>query len=254
MAFLKKSSSHRQSMGKESKLKPPRKSIFRRPRTATSSLQYITWSSSEGTSFDSADSRAILPALTESSHGTDESSRDIQDIESLKQSHAEEIAQMKEEISKLQEANEELKLEKETSEHVMLQQETEIIKKDYEIKRLNDKIGESSETSPQTNEYEGKYKASQDIIRQQEMEIITKADETSYLKNSLHAQELRHEAETMTLQTTVLEKEQEIELLKERLTVTSELVSQTANMLLLPKKQTGIAENTSWTLNIFDIL
>lgn len=238
-------------MGKESKLKPPRKSIFRRPRTSTSSLQYITWSSSEGTSFDSVDSTAILPNLTESSHGTDES----RSIESLKQSHVEEIAQMKEEISELQEANEELKFEKETSEHVMLQQETEIIKKDYEIKRLNDKIGESSETSPQTNEYEGKYKASQGIIRQQEMEIMTKVDETSHLKNSLHAQELRHEAETMTLLTTVFEREQEIELLKERLTVTSELVSQTANMLLRPQKQTGIAESTiSWTLNVFDIL
>lgn len=258
MAFTKKSSTNRNPLGKENKGKS-RKSIFRRPRTSTSSHQYITWSTSEGTSFDSLDSRSILPALTGSSHGTEESSRLlIQNIESLKQSHNDELARMKEEISKLQAANEELKLEKETSEHVMLQQETEIIKKDYEIKQLTVEIGASrSETSPKENEYEQKYKASQEIIHKQEMEIITKADESSYLKNSLRAQKLRHEAETLTLRTTIMGKEQEIDTLKERLTVTSELVSQTANMLLKQPKKFQTQKQTdaaSWSLNIFDIL
>eukprot|EP00980_Cylindrotheca_fusiformis_P007750 scaffold1648_cov115-Cylindrotheca_fusiformis.AAC.5 len=244
-----------QATGKENKAQS-NKSIFRRPRASTSSLPYITWSTSEGSSFDTHDSRKIPPTLTGSSHGSS-----TQANETLQQNHAEEMAALKEMMSKLQAANKELKLEKETAEHVMLQQETDIIKKDYEIKRLkNESLEKSSETLTQANDFEAKYNASQQIIKKQEMEIITKADEASYLKNALHAQQLRHEAETMTLQTTISEREREIEVLKDQLTVTNQLVSQTANMLLKKPSSdqarihSAFPDNTHWTLNIFDIL
>mmetsp|Transcript_32818 Transcript_32818/g.79480 ORF Transcript_32818/g.79480 Transcript_32818/m.79480 type:complete len:286 (+) Transcript_32818:50-907(+) len=206
----------------------------------------LTWTSS----VDSGESPVIAPSFSNPSDGSVQS-----DIESLKQDHSEEVERLAAAISQLEKANETLKMEKETTEQVMLQQESEILQQNSEIHSLSDtlakaaKVNEESSIANTTptktilpedifgNEYQRKYEAAQTIIYRQEIDIVTKAEEISYLQSALRAQELQHDAQRKLLLSKVLEREQEIESLNEKLTVTSQLVSQTASMLL--KHNTG---------------
>ncbi|CAJ1962109.1 unnamed protein product [Cylindrotheca closterium] len=275
-SIFKKLSSKRKSTGISKKKSSDQSSIFRLkkssneqkptidpPTTSSDGGQFeqpcLTWTSS----FESAaESQVIVPSFSNSS---DESSSQSE-IESLKQSHSEELERMSAQISKLEKANESLKMEKETSEQAMLEQESEIIQKNSEIISLSDSLAkttakveeeESSSTTNNTrartlseeifgNEYQRKYETVQTIVYHQELDIVTKAEEISYLQSALRAQELQHGAQLRMLQAKLLEREDEIKSLKDELTVTSQLVSQTASMLLKhQKKDAGYLEY--WT-------
>lgn len=153
------------------------------------------------------------------------------------------------ETSQAEKANETVKMEKETVDHAMM------LPQESEIKSLSDTLAETTKISEKSSnittdtiipeddisgndEYQRKYEAAETIISHQEMDIVTKAEEISYLQSALRAQELQHDAEVKSLLGKLQGQEQEIESLKDELTVTGQLVSQTASMLLKQPTET----------------
>ncbi|KAL3939183.1 MAG: hypothetical protein SGBAC_006041 [Bacillariaceae sp.] len=173
------------------------------------------------------------------------------EVESIGQSLSDEVDPMTAESSQAEKANETVQMEKEpTNQVVMLPQESE-------IKNLSDILGgtikiskESSNRTTDTiipedevsaDEYQRKYEAAETIISHQEMDIVAKAEEISCLQSALRAQELQHDAEVKSLLGKLQGQEQEIESLQEELTVTGQLVSQTASMLLKQHSETELS-------------
>ena len=249
-------------------MKVQKSSIFRRSKSEDKADKEqdilhpnLTWPSSSDSEESSSE---VIP--TESN--VDELSS-IVEIESLKHCHAEEVQRLKAEIEALQSSNEALKVEKDSTERVMLQQEAEIMEKDSEIlglRRLTDALTssvkavnkessrkevESTTVAPEDifgDEYKRKYDAAQTIVYHQEIDIVTKAEEISFLQTTLQAQEEKHANEVRSLKLKLLERAQEIETLTEKVEVTSALVSQTATMLLKEYQKGAVRmPTTSWT-------
>lgn len=205
----------------------------------------LTWTTS-------CDSEESSPVLSPSNSSVGSSSSEN---ESFQNHHSGEVERLTAEITALETSKEAAKMEKEASEQVMLQQENEIIKMDSEITSLRNALTEFAKLNKESsssknknvvsrtilpeeifgNEYQRKYEAAQTIIYHQEIEIVTKAEEISFLQSTLQAQEDKHETQVKLLLNKLLEREDEIEKLKEKVQVTSELVSQTASMLLNKK-------------------
>jgi uncharacterized small protein (DUF1192 family) len=223
MKFLKRKRSQRTLEDTNEVAAKPSKSIFRFSSKSSASLQKlqpsITWSISESSSFHSKDEHCS------SEDSNPENLQEIKFQSSLQ--HIQEIAYLKQEIERL-------KAENESSDILIHQQETELMQQNKKIQSLNDTIVST----------DNKFKVSEKITHEQELDIVTKSDALSRLSKVIQGAASKYNTDTLALQSKLKEKDEEIQSLNEKLEMSHHLVSQTASRLLHGMKR----DQSSWSL------